>query len=90
MREVQSGVYAIAKIISKVIIQKDKPVDYCNNRSTVEAEILEISYVVPIISIDKCKIIFRQFRSTHRIKDDEKIEQINLILSYLDSIKPLT
>lgn len=77
---IKSGVYAIAKIVSKVYILRDNPDDYCNNRSTVEAEIIEISYKVPIVYNDKCKQIFKQFRSVHRIKE---ISRIDLAKSFL-------
>lgn len=78
--DVESGVYAIARITSNVFVLRENPDDYCNNRSTVEAEIIDISYKEPIISNDICKQIFKQFRSVHRIKE---ISRIDLSMSFI-------
>jgi len=78
--EISSGVYAIARITTKLFILKDSPDDYCNNRRTVRAQIYKISFNKPIIDNRLCKQIFNQFRSVQRIRELSKIEIVKPLL----------
>lgn len=78
--DVESGVYAIARITSNVFVLRENPDDYCNNKRTIKAEILKISYNNPLADENLCKQMFNQFRSVHRMKDLDQIELASVLI----------
>lgn len=65
----ESGVYAYGEIVKGPYILKDRPDDYCNNKNTVDVKIKYINYSMPVIDSIKCKTIFTQFRTVHKLSD---------------------
>ncbi|WP_312648997.1 hypothetical protein [Aminipila sp.] len=80
-RNLESGVYAIANIISEPYILRNHPEDYCNNKLTIDAQITQIQYKAPIINNEVCKMIFTQFRTVHQITG----EGLGILLKYINS-----
>lgn len=64
----ESGVYAVATIISEPYILKNQPDDYCNEKLTIDAKITSIDYDTPLINSENCALIFAQKRTVHQIK----------------------
>lgn len=77
----ESGVYAYGTIVKGPYILRDHPQDYCNNKNTVDVRIDYISYGQPLIDSINSKIIFKQFRTVHKLSDEsiDSLLQLNLI-----------
>ena len=65
----KSGVYAIGKIVKGPYILRNHFEDYCNNKNTVDVEIIKINYTEPYISHEECKEFIKQFRTVHLIDE---------------------
>lgn len=65
----KSGVYAIGKIVKTPYILRNHEDDYCNNKNTVDVEIIKINYTNPYITHDECKEFIKQFRTVHQINE---------------------
>lgn len=68
-RDYESGIYAYGRIVKGPYILEDSPQDYCNNKNTVDVEILNISYTKPLVPYTISKNIFKQFRTVHKIDE---------------------
>ena len=68
-RTYESGIYAYGRIVKGPYILKDSPQDYCNNKNTVDVEILNISYSKPFVSWKISRNIFNQFRTVHKLDE---------------------
>lgn len=71
------GVYAIGQIVKHPYILRNSPEDYCNNKLTVDIEIIKINYSQPFIDYNQMKMINKQFRTVHKL---------NIDCSYLDRL----
>lgn len=78
-KKYQSGVYAIGKIVREPYILKDHPDDYCNNKNTVDIQIIKIDYSNYLISHDECKQFIKQFRTVHKIENEHYEYLMNLL-----------
>ena len=66
-KKYQSGIYAIGKVVRGPYTLKNSPDDYCNNKNTVDVEIIKINYSMPYIAHEECKEFINQFRTAHMI-----------------------
>lgn len=70
---IESGIYAVGKIVSKPYIYKNNPNEYCYNKLTVNVKIIKISKDISLINHNECKKYINQFRSHHELKQGKKL-----------------
>ncbi|MEG0290834.1 MAG: HNH endonuclease [Erysipelotrichaceae bacterium] len=78
-KSIETGVYAIAEIISDPYLLENHPDDYCNGKLSVDTKIIWMEYNSPIIDHDNCRLIFSQFRSAHKLELDKKALLENIL-----------
>lgn len=67
-----SGIYAIGKILGEPYILRDSPQDYCNNKNTIDVEIVRIDFDEPLITHEDTKEFIAQFRTVHKIQEGKR------------------
>lgn len=77
-RSVETGVYAIAEIVSAPYMLINHPTDYCNNKLSVNAKIEIMDYNTPLIAKNDCKKLFKQFRTVHQLSE-EAVAMLNTL-----------
>ena len=78
-KQYKPGVYAIGRIISNPYILRNRPTDYCNNKLSVDVEIVRIDHHNPIINYYQMKQMNKQYRRVHRLHVDGT--KLKIILS---------
>ena len=73
-----SGVYGIAKVISKPYIYHGDPKDICNNERSVDTEIISISST-PLVDADNFSRFILQYRSVQKISSNHYEELYKLL-----------
>ena len=71
----ESGIYAIGKVLTEPFILTNHPDDYCNNKRTVNVEIIQFNFDKPYITHKECKTFINQFRTANKI-DESYYEEI--------------
>ena len=85
-KSIESGVYAVGKIISDPLICQDEREKYCYGKQSVKVEILSINYNNPIINYQECKNFVSQYRTKHKINEsyyniiENKLKSKNICL----------
>lgn len=80
---IESGVYGFATIISEPSKILDDADDLKNNRHFVYAMIDILSFSRPLIREQKCKELFRQFQTTHQVKEESSV---NFLTDFISKI----
>jgi hypothetical protein len=81
---IKSGVYGFATIISEPSKILDDADDLKNNRHFVYAMIDILSFSRPLINEQKCKELFRQFQTTHQVREESSV---NFLTNFIIKIQ---
>lgn len=75
----ESGVYAVGEIVKGPFVLENSPDDYCNNKNTVLVKIIKINYSSPFIAFEQIQKYTKQFRTVHKIDEENYNEILDLI-----------
>jgi hypothetical protein len=79
-RDYEPGVYAVGKIVKEPYIVRNHPEYYCNNKLSMDVEILKISNL-PLMTKDEFKKYNNFYRRVHKLNSDyysELAKQLDL------------